>query len=84
MRQNEKRAVFTISAILFLACVIRAGVRGHASVYVGDRATERAVKSLEAPRILHVATHGFFLRSGLTVDSGSPGLVSRCLTTSAE
>ena len=35
MRQNQRRAVFTISAILILACVIRAGVRGHASVYVG-------------------------------------------------
>jgi len=35
MRPKEKRAVFTISAILFLVCVVRAGVRGHASVYVG-------------------------------------------------
>ena len=35
MRQNQRRAVFTISAILFVACVIQAGVRGHASVYVG-------------------------------------------------
>src|SRR5206468_12123439 len=35
MRQNLRRAVFTISAVLFVACVIRAGVRGHASVYVG-------------------------------------------------
>jgi CHAT domain-containing protein/tetratricopeptide (TPR) repeat protein len=34
---------------------------------MGARATEKALKSLQAPRILHVATHGFFLQ-----DRGSP------------
>jgi CHAT domain-containing protein/tetratricopeptide (TPR) repeat protein len=31
---------------------------------LGARATEKALKSLQAPRILHVATHGFFLQDG--------------------
>jgi CHAT domain-containing protein len=30
-------------------------------VLVGDRATETAVKTARSPRILHLATHGFFL-----------------------
>ncbi len=30
-------------------------------VFRGDQATEGALKSLHAPRILHLATHGFFL-----------------------
>jgi CHAT domain-containing protein len=32
-----------------------------AAVYTRERATETALKTLAAPRILHVATHGFFL-----------------------
>src|SRR6185503_10737034 len=30
----------------------------------GAEATERALKSVQAPRILHLATHGFFLQNG--------------------
>jgi len=31
------------------------------TTYVGEYATEKAVKSLQSPSILHIATHGFFL-----------------------
>jgi CHAT domain-containing protein len=34
----------------------------QATVLTGDRATEVALKQLHSPGILHVATHGFFLR----------------------
>jgi CHAT domain-containing protein len=40
-----------------------------ARVHIGGQATEGALKRLEAPRILHIATHGFFLRDALTLDS---------------
>lgn len=33
----------------------------HARVLTGEAATETAVKSAQAPLILHIATHGFFL-----------------------
>jgi CHAT domain-containing protein/tetratricopeptide (TPR) repeat protein len=32
-------------------------------VLTGSAATERALKNVKGPRVLHVATHGFFLRS---------------------
>ena len=35
----------------------------QATFLTKDRATEAALKQVSAPRILHVATHGFFLRS---------------------
>jgi len=34
----------------------------QATVFTGERATESALKQLHSPSILHVATHGFFLR----------------------
>jgi hypothetical protein len=37
------------------------GLLGNATVLTGERATEAAVKALDGPSILHVATHGFFL-----------------------
>ena len=33
----------------------------NARVFTGDQATETALKEVAAPRVLHVATHGFFL-----------------------
>jgi hypothetical protein len=34
---------------------------GNATLLLGPRATEGAVKALHGPRVLHIATHGFFL-----------------------
>jgi CHAT domain-containing protein len=39
----------------------------EATVLTGAAATESAVKQLTAPRILHLATHGFFLQDATTV-----------------
>jgi CHAT domain-containing protein/tetratricopeptide (TPR) repeat protein len=41
-----------------------------ATMLVGERATEAAVRSAAAPRLLHIATHGFFLsdRDGRAID----------------
>ncbi len=33
----------------------------NAEILVGNEATENVLKSVQAPRILHIATHGFFL-----------------------
>jgi CHAT domain-containing protein len=37
------------------------GILGRADVYVGERAIEEVLLGLDGPRILHLATHGFFL-----------------------
>jgi CHAT domain-containing protein len=49
-----------------------------ASILVDVDATESAVKKVHAPRMLHIATHGFFIslgaKSNHTADSGERGL----------
>jgi CHAT domain-containing protein/Tfp pilus assembly protein PilF len=41
----------------------------EATLLTGTAATKAALARVEAPRILHIATHGFFLRSSATVDN---------------
>ncbi|HQR37944.1 MAG TPA: CHAT domain-containing protein [Blastocatellia bacterium] len=46
-----------------------------ASVFTRDRATETAIKDVHSPSVLHVATHGFFLRDVGPAANDSRGLV---------
>jgi len=41
-----------------------------AKVLTGREASKASLKSLEAPRILHIATHGFFLSEGAPAEGG--------------
>jgi len=48
-----------------------------AQVFRGDKATEQAIKRVSAPRVLHLATHGFFLPDAApAVDAVSSALVA--------
>ena len=51
---------------------------GSGQVFAGRDATETRLKAVVSPRILHVATHGFFLGSGLSpvADARGVALVS--------
>ncbi|MEC4802779.1 MAG: CHAT domain-containing tetratricopeptide repeat protein, partial [Jaaginema sp. PMC 1080.18] len=44
----------------------------NATVLTQLEATEQAIKQVEAPRILHIATHGFFLNVDLVAPSANP------------
>jgi CHAT domain-containing protein len=44
-----------------------------ATVLAGDRATESSLREFAAPRLLHIATHGFFLQyAGIAPKAGAP------------
>jgi CHAT domain-containing protein/tetratricopeptide (TPR) repeat protein len=45
----------------------------NAKVFTGDQATETALKGVVAPRVLHVATHGFFLEDQDLSAATKPG-----------
>jgi CHAT domain-containing protein/Tfp pilus assembly protein PilF len=55
-----------------------------ASILTGAQATESAVKRVSAPRILHLATHGFFLAGPATAATGSSPVVMQTSSVSAE
>lgn len=40
-----------------------------AKAFTGSRATKAALRSLQAPALLHIATHGFFLRDAAQVET---------------
>jgi CHAT domain-containing protein/tetratricopeptide (TPR) repeat protein len=45
-----------------------------ATVLAGERATESSLRQLAAPRMLHIATHGFFLQyAGIAPKAGATG-----------
>jgi CHAT domain-containing protein/Tfp pilus assembly protein PilF len=50
-----------------------AGVLANVKVFTGAQATEAAIKQVSGPRILHVATHGFFLPDQLQTTLESAG-----------
>ncbi len=50
-----------------------AGVLPDVKVFTGTQATEAALKQVSGPRILHVATHGFFLPDILQANAESRG-----------
>lgn len=47
-------------------------VLAHARVHTGAAATEGAIKDVAGPRVLHVATHGFFLPADEPAGAGPP------------
>jgi CHAT domain-containing protein/Tfp pilus assembly protein PilF len=55
-----------------------------ASVLTGAQATESAIKRVNAPRILHLATHGFFLTAPATAATGSSPVAKQTNRVSSE
>ena len=55
-----------------------------ASVLTGAQATESAVKRVNAPRILHLATHGFFLAAPARAATGFSPVVTQTSSAGAE
>jgi CHAT domain-containing protein/Tfp pilus assembly protein PilF len=47
----------------------------EAQILSGSQATKEALQRLLAPRILHIATHGFFLQDSRMPPAGKPGAV---------
>ena len=56
----------------------------EALVLTGQQATKPALKRLEAPRVLHIATHGFFLDDAKDNANRTPGTRAISVKTSLE
>jgi CHAT domain-containing protein len=56
----------------------------EASVLTSARATESALKQAAAPRLLHIATHGFFLKPGENTTVENPLSPSRGISSGAK
>jgi CHAT domain-containing protein len=56
---------------------------GNARLLLGAEATERAVKALQGPRILHIATHGFFLEEQPNANPASDSNIGSATRASA-
>ena len=62
------------------AKVIEPLILGNKSVLLGKAATESAVRSARSPRVLHLATHGFFLPDVTDSPSDPTGRSARSLS----
>ena len=49
-------------------------IQWKANSYLGEGATEKTLRSLDAPGILHLATHGFYLNSDSSQSDGMRGM----------
>jgi CHAT domain-containing protein len=75
------RAVFTpLPGTAQEAAALRT-ILPQATLLTGSEATESALRTLHGPRLLHIATHGFFLDSAAPTASTSRGLVLDAIDT---
>jgi CHAT domain-containing protein/Tfp pilus assembly protein PilF len=56
----------------------------EASILLGQQATESALKVAGAPRLVHIATHGFFLTGDTSAAAGTAGQTTRAISTQAQ